>query len=212
MSKYAEKIKDLKNQSSFSINIGKYNSKLIKLRVINHTDLKNRTLIHKLSDWRTRDSHWFANIFKVTVKRTKKWLRDLIINNPDRILFVIEDNNGKIYGHLGFYRYRARDNSCELDNVVRGEKDFPGLITDCVNILIKWGFKNLGISRLYLTTFDDNLRAINLYKRCKFKKTRKIPLVKIRKNNELQWVKIPYRERGRAKRFYARMVLKSAST
>lgn len=211
MSKYARKIKELKNRPNFSIKVGKYDSKLIKLRVINHRDLRNKNLIQKLSNWRAVNSQWFANIFKVTTERTKKWLRDLVINNPDRILFAIEDNNGKIYGHLGFYRYRAWDNSCELDNVVRGIRGFPRLMTDSVNRLIKWGFENLGIDVLYLTTFDDNLRAINLYKRCGFKKIRKIPLVKMRKNNELQWVKILSRERNKAQRFYARMVLKPTS-
>lgn len=208
-SKYAKKIKELKNKSNFSIYVKKYGSKEIKLRVISNKDLNNKKLISSLTRWRGRESFWFAQQFNVTYMRTRKWLEDLVIKNPDRILFAVEDDKGKLYGHLGFYRYRARDNSCELDNVVRGLQEISGLMTDCVNALVKWGFENLGVDVLYLTTFDDNLRAISLYKRCHFKKINKIPLKKIRKNNELQWVKIPNRQREKAKRFYARMVFKN---
>ena len=211
-SEYHKKIKELKDKSNFAISVKKYDSTAIKLRVISTKDLNNKNLVNNLTKWRSRESFWFSQQFKVTSARTKKWLGDLVINNPDRILFAVEDNAGKLYGHLGFYRYRTQDNSCELDNVVRGSKDIPGLMTDCVNCLIKWGFKNLEVSVIYLTTFDDNLRAANLYKRCGFKKIRKIPLKKIRKNDELQWVKIPNKLRGQAQRFYARMALKPSVT
>lgn len=210
--KYSKKIRELKDKPGFSIYVKKYGSNSIRLRVISTKDLGRGKLIAKLTHWRRRESFWFAQQFNVTIVRTKKWLRNLVIDNPDRVLFAVEDDKGKLYGHLGFYRFRARDNSCELDNVVRGENDIPGLMTDCVNTLVKWGFKNLGISALYLTTFDDNIRAVNLYKRCSFKKVAKIPLKKIRKNNESQWVKIPYKQRSNAQRFYARMVLKPQFT
>lgn len=203
MSKYAKKLRELKSCSNFSIGVGKYDEHIIKLRVISRKDLANKKLISNFSAWRERESHWFSQNFKVTHVRTKKWLDKLVVNNSDRVLFAIE--NGKCYGHLGFFRYRKNDNSCELDNVVRGVSDIPGLMTDCVRILVTWGFENLGIDKMFLTTFTDNTRALNLYKRCGFKTIGKIPLKKIRKNNEIHWIKIPRSEMQNAKRFYVRM-------
>ncbi|KKR88162.1 MAG: hypothetical protein UU34_C0001G0159 [Candidatus Curtissbacteria bacterium GW2011_GWA1_41_11] len=207
MSKYAKQLRRLKINHGFKIKVGNYESLTINLRVLSSADLNNKYLIKKLSEWRHRESHWFASQFSVTFSRTKNWLRESVINNPDRILFTIEDNKGKFYGHLGYYRYRSSDNSCELDNVVRGLNEIPGLMTDSVNALISWGFKNLGVDLMYLTTFSDNERAINLYRRNGFRITRKIPLKKIQKNNEIQWVKIPINEKTGAQRYYTRMVI-----
>lgn len=205
MSKYASTLSRIKNSSNFSLKVKKYGKSDIKLRTISSKDLVNKRLVRHISNWRRRESYWFSQQFKVTFEGTRKWLDKLVINNPDRVLFVIEDRGGKYYGHLGFFRYRARDNSCELDNVVRGVADIKGLMTDSVQALVKWGFENLGISQMYLTTFADNQRAVNLYMRCGFKITRKIPLKKIKKNNEIHWLKIPRSGMSKAKRFYVRM-------
>ncbi|MEK7581036.1 MAG: GNAT family protein [Patescibacteria group bacterium] len=206
MSHYSSKINALKKRPKFVIKVGKIHSIIIFLRVINNADVENKILIKNIALWRRREAFWFGDTFKVTVKRTKKWLKDLVIDNQDRILFAIEDEYGRFYGHLGFYRYRRRDNSCELDNVVRGLKNIPGLMTTCVTTLVSWGFKNLNIDRLYLITFNDNVRAVNLYKRCGFKTVRKIPLMETVVNGDVKWVKLPKSANGVADRSYVRMV------
>lgn len=205
MSIYVNKVKDLKNKSQYKIKIKKIDNTQLYLRVINSSDLEDRTLLKKLTVWRKREEKWFASQFNVTSPRTKKWLQDSVIDNPLRILFVIEDDNGNFIGHAGFNRYRSQDNSCELDNVVRGIYSYPGLMTNIVLLLTKWSFINLRISKLFLTTFKDNERAVQLYLRCGFKKIDTIPLRSTKIKNEINWIEDKRKNRNKAKRYYLRM-------
>lgn len=208
ISTYIKKLNELKNKPSFLIKLQKFDSTPIYLRVVTTRDLDNKSLVRKLSTWRRKNELWFPRIFKVTDKRTRNWLQNFVIDKPDRILFMIEDDNGKTYGHLGFYRYKPQDNSCELDNVIRGLKTMPGLMTHCIDSLIKWGYSNLKIDTFYLTTFADNKKAVNLYERCNFRKIdRLIPLKRVRDGNEVAWEEIGDGKMAKAQRYYLRMKL-----
>lgn len=186
-STYVKKIEQVKGDPNFRLLLGKFGKNRLILRPVGSKDLKNRVLIACLADWRRKYSMWFPGQFKVTLNGTRAWLDKLVVGNPDRILFVIVDEKGKVYGHLGFYRYDSRNKSCELDNVVRGSNDFPGMMTMACKQLTIWGFDNLSIKKLYLTVFADNERAITLYKRCGFKEMKKIPLKKVTKDNGVYW-------------------------
>lgn len=205
---YLDSLRKFKHKPGYSISVKKYDGKSIKLRVLTLDDLVDVDLIDKLSGWRRKHSYWFGGQFKISRVRTRKWLKNLVLLKPDRILFIIEDSDGKRYGHLGFNRFRLRDNSCELDNVVRGKNEIAGLMTDCVETIVAWGFKNLAIDSLFLTTFFDNEKAVNLYTRCNFKKIRKIPLIKIEHEGELQWEPVRLGYKGKPQRYYLRMKFK----
>lgn len=210
MSKYIKKLKTLKVSHEFSISVKTIGDKKVKLRVLTAKALSSKKTIHNLAIWRDKNSYWFGDKFKVTNARTKKWLRELVLQKEDRILFMIEDSFGKQYGHLGFNRYNGEDNSCELDNVVRGIDEIPGLMTDCVKSILRWAFKNLGIDYIYLTTFADNDKAVGLYRRCGFKIKGKIPLKDVKHNGNFSWQQIDEKEKKKSQRYYLRMKLKSA--
>lgn len=176
------------------------------LRPLGKRDIESKALIRNLGLWRAKNSRWFPSKFKVTSARTKKWLDELVVNNTDRILFIIEDEKNKQYGHLGFYRYDQSNNSCELDNVVRGVVDVAGLMTKCVNALVAWGFANLGIDHIYLTTFEDNEKALKLYRRCGFKIYKRVGLVKKKKGNEYVWEKAKNQKSSKFARYEIKMV------
>lgn len=204
MSLYTKTIRIVKNKENFSIPFHKEKRLAIILRPIQKKDIEDEKIVKALASWRKKYSRWFPSQFKVTTSGTKRWLENLVVNNPNRILFLIEDNRGKIYGHLGFYRYNKEDNWCELDNVVRGITDLPGLMTKSVEALTKWGFENLGISKLYLTVFADNKHAIDLYKRCGFVEFENIPLQRIIKGDSIYWEKAD--DSKKAERYNLRMV------
>ena len=208
MAHYLTKLRELKNKPGFSIKVKKYNNKSIVLRVLTYEDLKNRTVIQNLSDWREKHSFWFGGGFKVTNARTRKWLKDLVLDKDDRILFMIEDQEGNSWGHLGFNRFDPKDNSCELDNVVRGTSGISGLMTDCVEAIVKWGFGNLKIENMYLSTYLDNKKAIALYKRCGFVQIGKVPLKRIRRDGELVWVEAEKESKTGARRYFAKFKFK----
>lgn len=196
MSLFIKTIREVKNKNDFSIPLSKEEQLAIVLRPVQKKDIADKKIVRALASWRKKYARWFPSQFKVTLSGTRHWLENLVVNQADRVLFLIEDGRGKIYGHLGFWRYNGRDKSCELDNVVRGVNDFPGLMTKSVKTLIRWGFENLGIKKLYLTVFADNEKAIALYRRCNFVEFKKIPLKKVVRDKSIYWEEINNNEKA----------------
>lgn len=186
----------------------KNNKKIIaNLKVVSKDLINDKQLIGNLAQWRKLHSYWFPSQFKVTKTGTKKWLKNQLIDVPDRILFIIETPDGQEIGHLGLNRFNFTDLSCEIDNVVRGNGLLPGIMTKALRVLINWSFFHLGIKTLYLRTFADNKRAIKLYKKTGFKELEKIPLNKIIKNNTIQWVEILNVKKSPVDRYHLKMYL-----
>ena len=131
-----------------------------------------------LSSWRRKNHQWFKDAKPVTVSSTKKWWQD-VQENPLRVLFWVENLDGHIIGHMGLNRFKGA--SCELDNVIRGNKTSPGLMSLAVSSLILWVLNSLPIKRVNLQTNYDNLHAIRFYEKSNFKIVKKSkPLVKMK--------------------------------
>jgi RimJ/RimL family protein N-acetyltransferase len=92
---------------------------------------------------------------------------------------------------MGLYTFNYEDNSCEIDNVIRGEKSAPGVMTDALQTLIKWTHEVLKIKTIYLRVFADNERAIKLYRRCHFADESIIPLKKEIHGDGIYWIEDP---------------------
>ena len=84
---------------------------------------------------RWRDSHQYAypSRFEITEAGTAKWLKSAVIDNDHRLLFLIQDSNGKFLGHLGLLKVGA--DQCEIDNVLRGESDMPGVVSCALDVI-----------------------------------------------------------------------------
>lgn len=162
--------------------------------------------IKLLNDWRKTNQKWFPSQFPVTIKRTRIWAKEQVMDKPDRILYFIKENSEKTpIGHMGLYRFDYKKQSLEIDNVIRGiESDNTrGIMTDALNALIGWTKENIKPKKIFLTVFSDNAKAIALYKRAGFVEYQKIPLKKIRNGNIVLWQDTE----GKADRYELKMVL-----
>lgn len=199
MTIYFDKLKEVKTFSQidyFNINMG--NAKIM-LQPVDESD----ETINLLTKWRNDNWYWFDK-FTATKESTSIWLKNQVINNPDRILFLIFLNGEKI-GHIGTFRYNESENSSEIDNVLRGIRGCcPGLMECVTNKLISWMFSELKLSKIKLKVFSDNYKAINLYERCKMLTIGNIPLK--REFNDQGWKWIPVKpSNGYAERYYSIM-------
>jgi perosamine synthetase len=106
----------------------------------------------------------FPDSSTVTLESTEVWLRDHLVGNPDRLLFIIQDLAGVWRGHMGLY---LRDgNRLELDNiVVSPDTRVPGLMTSALKSLASWAAENFNLDRLYLQTLSSNTDAQGWYRR-----------------------------------------------
>lgn len=164
-------------------NRGEY---LANLECLTSDLLQNMEAVSLCAKWRKKHEWWFPKQFKVTIEGTTNWLKNGVIEVKDRLLFFIVINNVRV-GHIGLYRFDYEHNSCELDNVLKGEDAPKGLMTFVTKTLMQWARTNLGISKMTLRVFSDNDKAIALYMRVGFTKVKNIPLRKISGSGEVVW-------------------------
>ncbi len=158
-----------------------------------------------LARWRQENAFAFPSSFKITIAGTKKWIENQVINNQERILFFVTTQDQSKIGHLGLYTFNFRDNSCEVDNVIRGvKKGQRGLMSMALKALLKWTLVELKPSKILLRVFADNERSIEYYCRCGFIKKELIPLKKIISPNSFIWEED--RSLKKADKYFQKMV------
>ena len=159
-------------------------NKHVSLRLV---ELSDET-ISLLTSWRSKFWDGFDTKFHVTQEGTFTWIKEKILLNPDRILFVLYYDNQKI-GHVGLSMYNEKENSVYFTDIMRGERGFaPGLMEHVLNAFITWIFKDLSISKILLRVFNDKLKTINLYEKCGFLKIDSTPAKRIITNDGWKWV------------------------
>jgi RimJ/RimL family protein N-acetyltransferase len=193
-----EKIYLLKHGKRLNIKVifGKVNYFLLLISDQHELD---KQLIKLLALWRKQHEHWFPAIFPVTLEGTKRWLRDKVINEPGRILFMIKVKNQYI-GHIGLYRFNSQNNSCEIDNIVRGVNRYPGIMENAISHLMRWGQTEFGIKTFMLSTASDNKKALRLYLRLGFFEVKRLPMIRIIKSDRIEWQNAPKEYTGIIKR------------
>jgi methionyl-tRNA formyltransferase/RimJ/RimL family protein N-acetyltransferase len=159
------------------------------LRAVTKNAVYNAKLISDLSVWRDRNQMTYMKQFKITDEKTKKWIKTGILEKKDRILFIIETTDGRRVGHIGLNRFNFSKFTAEIDNVLRGNTDVPGIMTIASKALMDWGRKKLNIQNYLLQVFEDNKRAVDFYSKIGFQIKYKKALYKSKnKGPEVEWV------------------------
>jgi RimJ/RimL family protein N-acetyltransferase len=160
-----------------------------------------------MSKWRIENPTIGTGVFAVTHERTKRWLDNFVVNNNNRIIFLIVDFAGVYLGHIGYAAFQHDAQEAEIDSVLRGKKEIiPGLMHFCMNTMIKWGRQTLMLKKITLKVFSDNVHAIEFYGRCGFVKDALIPLVKVILPDEEKWEISPDQNLKDAERYYLKMI------
>lgn len=141
-----------------------------------------------LSKWRKENPEGFANVFEVSEKRTEFWIDNILLKREDRILFIIYNEDELPLGHIGLSSFDFKNKSCEIDNVVRGNKSVSkGIMSIALNTLVDWGQLLLRLNGIFLKVLDDNVHAKNFYFQNGFVEITKIPLYKEVLDDEIRW-------------------------
>ncbi len=98
-----------------------------------------------------------------TYESTKNWLKNMVIENEDRILFLVVDKHGKRHGHLGLWL--REDTNLEVDNVIKDPVSIEkGLFGAALKTITSWAWEYLGSSELSLRVLTSNVKAVEFYK------------------------------------------------
>lgn len=132
--------------------------------------MHDSTLIEQFSRWRALASEMFFARFPESTESMRNYLRNVSVGNPRFILFLMMDNSGNSYGHIGLANidgYRA-----EIDQVMKAPGiRLPGLMADVVLTLSQWSVTALRLRELELKVISFNERAIALYEKTGFRIT-----------------------------------------
>ena len=63
--------------------------------------LNDVELMERLSRWRNRARESFLTQFHANAPRTSQWLRNVVLTDPKRALFLVFTETGKLVGHVG---------------------------------------------------------------------------------------------------------------
>jgi len=164
-------------------------------------------LIDPLTKWRSNNQHGFTKFFKVTTEGTEKWIYSALQDREDRILFIVFDKDKKMIGHLGVSTFDFENESCEIDNVVRGEVSCQRNIMYLASkILLNWIDERIRPRNILLRVLNNNVRALYLYHRLGFVPYGLEPLEKVEAKDEIEWVSL---RKGKIDLFYIKMIYSS---
>lgn len=201
------KIYDLKHFRFGEVTIDStFNNLRYTLLLLTSDCSEDQSLMELIGRWRKENEMWYLSQFEVTTARTTKWFKERLIDAPDRMLFIIKVGNEYI-GHAGLFRFNFDDQTCELDNILRGEKKYPGIMEDALVSIMKWGKRILKLKGYTLKVLSDNERAIRLYGRLGLSETERIPLIQVEGKDGLEWTEAPRGYAGPISRYYVVMTL-----
>lgn len=142
--------------------------------------ISDKEKIEIIAEWRQKAMGMFLTQFQSSYERTLNYLRTLSINQEDRILFLIYNENNDFIGHIGIAN--LRNNGFELDNLVRGiAGSNPRLIYFAELSLLDWCFKTLKLLFSDARVLSYNWLAIALHEELGYVITERIPLLKSEK-------------------------------
>lgn len=126
------------------------------LKAIDLSMCENEQVISKLVQWRTMFSDAFFTKFNVTYERTGNWLKNTVIPDCSRILFLVCDFDNTVYGHFGIADL-SKDGA-ELDNAIHGCQCGPGFI-HVERSVIHFCFCSLNVQFVTARVFSNNIGA-----------------------------------------------------
>jgi len=135
-----------------------------RLIPISHLHLNDAKLIYDLSEWRNSFINIYPDSRTSTIESTQKWIDVHLVNNENRILFLVIDEFGQRYGHLGIW---IRESGVlELDNVLKAPSvNLKGLFSAAVNTLEQWINELVNLPKISLRVLRSNIHAKNFYEK-----------------------------------------------
>lgn len=166
-------------------------------------------IIELLSKWRAENESAYPTRFKVTVEGTGKWLKSNLLDVEDRLLFMVYNKFNTPVGHLGFANCTNDDCSMEIDNVLRGIDEDPGIMSEAMTALIEWAQQTLWPDAIRLRVLNDNQHAVNFYEKLGFQTDSQTPLKKVTTESSQQFVPREEHASGKPDAYFNNMYLQT---
>ncbi len=150
------------------------------LKILSEADAEDPNIVETIARWRNKNKEFFFTQFIATTEGTKEWLKAITKDINREFFMIYNKETNKPIGHFGL---KGRfDEEVELDAVLRGEKELPGIMTIAVKKILK------GVTQpVILNVFQDNIRAIRFYTLLGFKPVELRALVRKTEEGKVIW-------------------------
>jgi perosamine synthetase len=146
-------------------------------------------LIEKLMEWRETFYYVYPTRFKVTKEGTTKWLKSTVIENDDRLLFLVINTSGDYIGNIGLLK--IGENQYELDNLIKDKNKSIAsskILAAAIQEIENFAYHELGITELELRTLESNKVAQLFLARIGYKEFNRYGLKNIGSGDEINLV------------------------
>jgi RimJ/RimL family protein N-acetyltransferase len=147
-----------------------YKGKRVTLRAVEQDDIPE--ILRHFNDIEVR--RFLHMIIPVSAEEEEKWIQNLTSQRKAGTMYVfaVELQKPKRFlGVCGLHRVNAIHRSAELGIAVQNKRYLgKGLGTEALQLLVDFGFRHINLHRIYLTVFEDNLRAQRVYEKIGFTK------------------------------------------
>jgi RimJ/RimL family protein N-acetyltransferase len=186
MAYYHEKLKEIKNLGCVDFMKIKHGGKYAILKLVDESD----ETVNLLCSWRKKYRNMFATDFKISEEKTRKWIKTGVLENPEKIVFMIYVDNKKI-GIISSAKYDKKTNSAILDTMMKDPTyNFPGLMTIIEKVYLRWMFDGLKLSKITGFLFSDNKRMMNIHKKCGWVIIKVVPVERKKTKDGTKWEEI----------------------
>lgn len=148
---------------------------LYRLIPVSKVNGQDKNLVKFLFKLRAENSDLFPGDKDLSMESTKKWIQSSLIENNNRILFLVVNSYGDPLAHLGIWKKEKF--RFEIDNVIKDKAcEIKGLMSEATKTLGLWAKEFLNIDSINLRVLDSNLHAVNFYNHLNFVKVKEIPM------------------------------------
>jgi len=132
--------------------------KTVGLRQIEEDDLE------QFRDWRNSyiNRQYFRECKPLNMINQKKWFESLSSSN--HVMFSIESKKGVLLGCCGLMYIDWKNGQAELSMYIGDEKNKGKYEPEVISLLVKYGFKEMRLHRIFSTLFSYNKEGIELIK------------------------------------------------
>ena len=129
----------------------------------------------------------FGSDFDIDENKTKKWIKNEVLLNADKIVFMIYANKQKI-GIISTSDFDKQTNSAILDTLMKyPEFELTGLMTTIEKIYLKWMFDELKLSKIRGFLFSDNEKMMKIHTKCGWKLIEIAPIEQVKTEEGTKW-------------------------
>jgi len=116
-----------------------------RLQAVTWEDAGDRPAVERLFRWHERAFAGFPEPFAVTPEGARRWLVDLVLSDPQRVLFWVRDVRGEARAHVGLTAIDLDAGTATIGDVITGHPGAAALAAAAVEALAQWVRWELGL-------------------------------------------------------------------